>query len=210
MHKDSQQKWLERNRAPRVQISYDVEIGDAVQEKELPMVVGVLSDLSGMQDSNVARTPLGERRFVEIDQDTFSAVMKKVGPRLDISGLGINIENLSLSGELKFESIDDFEPEAIVRGVTGLKELLEARDELRDLMAKLDGNVKLEGRLNALLVDDGGKPLAKEARDIKLKELASGEAAKANGASSGASNGSAPAPQPQPEGDPGKPEDPKP
>lgn len=193
MHTPSKQKWLERNRPPRVQISYDVETAGAIEKRELPLVVGVLADLSGPQGSAV---PVGERRFVEIDRDTFNTVLAKIEPRLTIADLKLDtVPGLDLSGEIRFSSIDDFEPEHIVKSVPGLSELFDARNELRDLMAKLDGNAKLEGRLSAIFVDAEGKDTDSGARDAQLK-LLTGDA------------GAAAAPAPAPATDPGAAEEP--
>jgi len=169
MHTPSKQKWLERNRAPRVQISYDVETSGAIEKRELPLVVGILADLSGMPESV---QPMGERRFVEIDRDNFDAVMAKIGPRLDVAGLSMNpVAGIELGGAITFKKIDDFDPEHIVKSVPGLNELFETRNELRDLMAKLDGNAKLEGRLSEIFVDDKGQDVAQADRDAKLAAI---------------------------------------
>jgi type VI secretion system protein ImpB len=169
MHTPSKQKWLERNRAPRVQISYDVETGGAIEKKELPLVVGIMADLSGMPTTIV---PLGERRYVEIDRDNFNDIMAKIGPRLDVTRLSMQpVAGVELGGEIKFTEIDHFDPEHIVKSVAGLSELFDTRNELRDLMAKLDGNAKLEGRLTALFVDADGNDLDAAARAAKLKDI---------------------------------------
>jgi type VI secretion system protein ImpB len=124
---DSLQKWVGRNRPPRVQITYDVELGGAIEKKELPMVVGLLADLSGQPATPLPK--MKDRRFVE---DT----MKGEG-------------NLKL--ELNFQNFDDFHPEAIVKQVPRLAKLLEARQQLRDLLAKLDGNDELDSLLENIL-----------------------------------------------------------
>jgi len=171
MAQENSQKWLERNRPPRVQISYDVETAGAIEKKELPMVVGVLADLSGMRDPDVTVSTLGERRFIEIDCDTFDKVLAQIGPRIDVSGLGLTGSTPAMSGILQFKNIDDFNPENVVEKVEGLKQLFKARNQLRDLMAKLDGNAKLEASLQALFLDDSGTPLSDAARNAKLAEL---------------------------------------
>lgn len=188
MHTPSKQKWLERNRAPRVQISYDVETAGAIEKKELPLVVGILADLSGMPEKVV---PLVERRFVEIDRDVFDKVLSNVGPRLDVSRLTMQpVAGLELGGVISFNKIDDFDPEHIVKSIPGLNELLETRNELRDLMAKLDGNAKLEGRLTEIFVDKDGRDVEAAAREASLKELM------------GPANVTPPAPEPSPEPNP--------
>ncbi|MBV8466384.1 MAG: type VI secretion system contractile sheath small subunit [Burkholderiales bacterium] len=139
---DSLQKWVGRNRPPRVQITYDVEVGDAIEKRELPLVVGLLADLSGQPET--APPKMKDRRFVEIDRDNFNEVMTKIGPRLDLSVPDAIKGEGNLKVELKFAHIDDFTPEAIVRAVPRLARLLEARQQLRDLLAKLDGNDELD------------------------------------------------------------------
>ena len=171
MGNENSQKWFERNRPPRVQISYDVETAGAIEKKELPMVVGVIADLAGMQDPDLAPGPLGERRFIDIDRDTFDNVLGQIGPRIDVTGLGLGGATPGLSGILRFESIDDFEPENVVKKVEGLKNLFKARNQLRDLMAKLDGNAALEARLQALFLNDSGQQLPDAERNARLDEL---------------------------------------
>jgi type VI secretion system protein ImpB len=142
---DSLQKWVGRNRPPRVQITYDVEIGDAVEKKELPLVVGVMADLLGKPAA--APIKLKDRRFVEIDRDNFDEIMGKLAPRLDMSVADTMKGDGNLKVELNFKKFADFHPEAIVDQVPRLKKLLEARLELRDLLSKLDGNDELGGLL---------------------------------------------------------------
>jgi type VI secretion protein, VC_A0107 family len=146
---NSRQGWVGRNRPPRVQITYDVEIGDAVEKKELPFVVGVMSDLSGQPAEPLPK--LKERRFVEIDRDNFNEVMASMGPRLDISVPDTLKGTGNLKIELGFQSMDDFHPESIVDQVPRLKKLLEARGQLRDLLAKLDGNDELDSVLEQIV-----------------------------------------------------------
>ena len=146
---NSLQKWVGRNRPPRVQITYDVEIGDAVEKKELPLVVGLLSDLSGQPAHPLPK--LKERRFVEIDRDNFNEVMGNIAPRLDLSVSDTMKGEGSLKIELNFNNFDDFHPEAIVMQVPRLAKLLEARQELRDLLAKLDGNDELDDLLERVV-----------------------------------------------------------
>src|SRR5471030_3186440 len=171
MSKESSQKWLERNRPPRVQISYDVETNGASVVAELPLVVGIMADLSGVYDE-ASRATLGERRFIDIDRDNFDGVLNQIAPRLDISGLGLNLgpNDPVLSGSIVFSSIDDFHPDSLVASVGGLKELFEARNQLRDLMAKLDGNAKLEASLQALFPNGPNTALTADQK-AKLAEL---------------------------------------
>jgi type VI secretion system protein ImpB len=149
MMSDSLQKWVGRNRPPRVQITYDVEIGDAVEKKELPLVVGLMADLSGKPLNPPAK--LKERRFVEIDRDNFNEIMAKIAPRLDMSVPDTLKGEGNLKVELNFTEFDHFHPEAIVSQVPRLARLLEARQQLRDLLAKLDGNDELDALLENIV-----------------------------------------------------------
>lgn len=146
---NSLQKWVGRNRPPRVQITYDVEIGDAVEKKELPLVVGLLADLSGQPVQPLPK--LKERRFVEIDRDNFDGVLGNISPRLDLSVPDTMKGEGNLKIELNFKEFGDFHPEAIVSQVPRLAKLLEARQQLRDLLAKLDGNDELDGLLERVV-----------------------------------------------------------
>jgi type VI secretion system protein ImpB len=138
-----------RNRPPRVQITYDVETGGAVEKKELPLVVGLLADLSGQP--LVAPPKLKERRFVEIDRDNFNEVMASIAPRLDLSVPDMFKGEGNLKIELNFNDFDQFHPESIARQVPRLAKLLEARQQLRDLLGKLDGNDELDALLENVL-----------------------------------------------------------
>jgi type VI secretion system protein ImpB len=168
---DSLQKWVGRNRPPRVQITYDVETGGAIEKKELPLVVGLLADLSGKQLE--APPKLKARRLVEIDRDNFNEVMKKIAPRLDLSVPDTYNKTGNLKVELNFKEFGDFHPEAIVKQVPYLAQLLEARQQLRDLLGKLDGNDELDSllegiienteKLKALQADGAAAPVAKPA-----------------------------------------------
>ncbi len=141
---------LQRVRKPRVHIKYEVETEGAVLEKELPFVVGVLGDFSG--DPTEPLRPLGDRKFIQIDRDNFNDVMARMTP-----GLNLRVENTlkgdgsELAVNLRFRSMDDFEPENIVKQVEPLKHLLETRDKLRDLMSKVDRSEELEAVLERVL-----------------------------------------------------------
>ena len=148
---ESLQKWVGRNRPPRVQITYDVEIGDAVEKKELPFVMGVLADLAGHPSE--APTKLKDRRFVEIDRDNFNQIMEKISPRLDLSVDDRLKGEGQIKVELNFKQFSDFHPEAIVEQVPRLAKLLEARTQLRDLLSKLDGNDELNELLALVAID---------------------------------------------------------
>jgi len=148
----STQHKLDRVRPPRVQITYDVEIGDAIQKKELPLVIGVLADLSGKPEAPLPK--LKERGFVEIDRDNLNDVMASIGPRLALSVPNkLSSEGGFVKAELKFRQLDDFSPENLVTQVPALQKLVEARGKLSDLLAKLDGNDELDGLLQKIVND---------------------------------------------------------
>ncbi len=142
MSTESSQKWLERNRPPRVQISYDVETGGANAKRELPMVVGIVADLGATSEA------MPKRRFIEIDRDNFDQIMKTIAPSMDIKGIE------GLSGSVTFEKLEHFEPDHLVQHVKGLDELFSQRQQLRDLMAKIDGNDRLHRRLAEAVKED--------------------------------------------------------
>lgn len=150
MAQESTQHKLDRVRAPRVQITYDVEVGGAIQNKELPFVVGVLSELSGKPDEPLPR--LKDRKFVEIDRDNFNNVLKGTKPRL-----AFRVENKltnddsKMAVELRFQNLDDFEPEQVVNQIEPLRKLLETRRQLSDLLTKTDGNDLLAERLQQII-----------------------------------------------------------
>lgn len=147
----SLQKWVGRNRPPRVQITYDVEVGDAVEKRELPMVVGILADLSG----NPASPPpkFKDRRPLDIDRDNFNDIMAKIQPRLELVVPDTMSGDGSLPVALRFSHMSDFHPDALVTQVPRLAKLLEARQQLRDLLAKLDGNDELDALLEKIVRD---------------------------------------------------------
>ena len=144
---------LERVRKPRVHIKYEVETGSGALEKELPFVVGVMGDFSGDHPGHELK-PLKDRKFIKIDQDNFDDVMKKITP-----GIQLNVENTiqndgsNISCDLKFSSLDDFEPAKLVNQIKRLKELKETRDKLRDLLTKTDRSDQLEHILEETLQD---------------------------------------------------------
>jgi type VI secretion system protein ImpB len=146
---DSLQKWVGRNRPPRVQITYDVEIGGAIEKKELPLVVGLLADLSGQPEIPLPK--LKARRLVDIDRDNFNEVMAKIAPRLDLSVPDTYKKDGNLKIELKFKEFQDFHPESVVRQVPRLAKLLQVRQQLRDLLGKLDGNDELDALLDKIV-----------------------------------------------------------
>ena len=147
---DSVQKRLQKVRAPRVQMTYDVEIGDAIENKELPFVVGVLGDFGGNPDGEKKR--LKDRKFVAIDGHNFDEVLAGVEPvaRFAVQNR-ISEAGGTFAVDLHFRSMDDFRPESVVRQVEPLRKLLEARTKLADLRNKLAGNDKLEDLLTEVL-----------------------------------------------------------
>jgi len=150
MAKDSVQKRLQKVRPPRVQMTYDVEIGDAIENKELPFVMGVVGDFGGK--SEVEQKRFKERKFVNIDRDNFDEVLKGVEPRAAYQvDNQLSDEGGKFGVDLKFRSMDDFRPEAVVEQIEPLRKLLEARTKLADLRNKLAGNDKLEDLLNDVL-----------------------------------------------------------
>jgi type VI secretion system protein ImpB len=156
---ESTQKKLTLIRPPRVQITYDVEIGDAIQMKELPFVAGILADLSGQPAE--ALPPMKDRKFVEIDRDNFNDVLKAAAPRVAVRVPNrLAKDDSMLAVELKFTSMDDFDPvhvngagelNGLVPQVEPLAKLFEARTRLVDLLAKLDGNDKLDALLQDVI-----------------------------------------------------------
>ena len=163
--KDSVQKRLERVRPPRVQLSYDVEIGDAIESKELPFVLGVLGDFTGQQDPNAPAPRLKDRKFVNVDLDNFDEVMQGMAPTASYRVKNrLSEDGGEFAVNLSFQSLDDFTPEAVVQQVEPLKRLLEARTKLSDLRNKLAGNDKLEDVLSDVLTNtDKLKQLGQEA-----------------------------------------------
>jgi len=150
---ESTQHKLDRIRPPRVHITYDVEIGGAIQKKELPFVLGVMSDLSGQRDAELPK--LKDRKFVEIDRDNFNDVMASIAPRVVVRVANkLANDGTELSAEMRFKQMDDFEPVALLSQIPALKKLYEARGKLNDLLAKLDGNDKLEAMLQDVVANN--------------------------------------------------------
>jgi type VI secretion system protein ImpB len=150
---DSVHAKLNRVRKPRVHITYEVETEGAQIERELPFIVGIMGDFAG--DPTEPLKPLAERKFTQIDRDNFNDVMKRIAP-----GLQMKVEN-TLAGDgsemgvnLKFKSIEDFEPARVAEQVPALKALLETRAKLRDMMSKVDNSEKLEELLDSVLQDE--------------------------------------------------------
>jgi type VI secretion system protein ImpB len=145
MARQSTQHKLDRVRSPRVHITYDVEVGGAIELKELPFVMGVLGDFTGQPTEAMAR--LKDRKFIEVNPDNFDSVLAGMKPHLAYS-----VENKlsddpnagQLKVDLNFKSLQDFEPEQVARQVRPLRELLELRTKLSDLRGSLQGNDKLD------------------------------------------------------------------
>jgi len=159
---DSQQKSLDRVRRPRVQITYDVETGGAMQKVELPFVMGVMADLSGQPKE--AQRPIKERKFVNIDRDNFNDVLARSAPRLAMKvDNKLTGDDTKLAVELNFKHIDDFEPTKVAEQIGPLKELLDMRQRLAQLLTKMEGNDKLEQLLGDVLSNtEKAMALAKE------------------------------------------------
>src|SRR5215469_4585187 len=147
MARQSAQHKLDRVRPPRVQITYDVEIGGAIELKELPFVVGVLGDFTGQPDPAQPLPKLKDRKFVEVNPDNFDTVLEGMKPRLAFqveNKLSEDPDAPNLKVDLRFKTMEDFEPQNIARQVKPLKELLDLRTRLSDLRGSLQGNDKLE------------------------------------------------------------------
>jgi type VI secretion system protein ImpB len=147
----SGQKFVGRNRAPRVQIEYDVEVYGSQKKVQLPFVMGVMSDLSGK--SEVPLAPVAERDFLEIDVDNFDARMKSIKPRVAFHAPNHLTGEGNVAVDITFESMDDFSPAAIARKVEPLRKLLEARQQLSNLLTYMDGKNGAEELLAKLLAD---------------------------------------------------------
>lgn len=169
MAKPSTQHKLDRVRAPRVQITYDVEVGDAIEVKELPFVMGVLGDFTGQPVDPLPR--LKDRKFVEVTPDHFDAVLESMKPHLAFS-----VENKlsedpnagNIKVDLHFKSLEDFSPDNVARQVKPLRELLELRDRLSDLRGSMQGNDKLEEALRDAVTDTEKR--AKLRTELGIKE----------------------------------------
>jgi type VI secretion system protein ImpB len=154
MAKQSTQHKLDRVRSPRVQITYDVEVGGAIEMKELPFVMGVMGDFTGQPAEPLAR--LKDRKFVEVNPDNFDTVLESMKPHLAYSvenKLSEDADAPKLKVDLSFKSLDDFSPESVARQVKPLRELLELRDRLSDLRGSMQGNDKLEEMLREAVTD---------------------------------------------------------
>lgn len=148
---NSSQKFIARNRAPRVQIEYDVEIYGSEKKIELPFVMGVLADLSGKPTEPLPA--VGERKFLDVDIDNFDERMKAIQPRVAFAVPNTLTGEGQLMVDITFESIDDFSPAAVARKVEPLRRLLEARTQLANLQTYMDGKAGAESLINQLMQD---------------------------------------------------------
>lgn len=172
----SSQKFIQRNRAPRVQIEYDVEVYGSEKKVQLPFVMGVMADLSGKPVDPLA--PVAERKFLEIDIDNFDERMKAMKPRAAFRVPNTLTGEGELSVDITFEDLDDFSPAAVARKVEPLRKLLEARTQLSNLMTYMDGKTGAEELMNKVLQDPAllqalaseAKPADEDAAESKSEE----------------------------------------
>ena len=157
-------------RPPRVHITYDVEVGDAIEMKEIPFVVGVLADLSGKPDEPLPK--LKDRKFIEIDRDNFNNVLEGIKPRVAFKADNkLTDDDTKMAVELRFKSLDDFHPERVADQITPVRKLVETRKKLSDLLSKLDGNDRLDELLQDVISStDSIEKLGKEAGVAKSEE----------------------------------------
>ncbi len=162
-----------RVRPPRVHITYEVETGGALVLKELPFVLGVLSDLSGQPKEPLAK--LKDRKFEDIDRDNFNDVLKRMKPRLALRvDNTLKDDGSELAVELNFQKLDDFRPENVVRQVEPLNKLLDVRNQLKDLLGRLEGNDRLEELLGAVTDNEA---VRSKLRDVLGAQAGGGETA---------------------------------
>jgi type VI secretion system protein ImpB len=163
MPKASSQKFIARNRAPRVQIEYDVELYGSQKKVQIPFVMGVMSDLSG--DSKEPLPPVDDRKFLAVDIDNFDERMKSMKPRVAFSVPNTLTGEGNLNVDITFESMDDFSPAAVARKVDALNKLLEARSQLSNLITYMDGKSGAEELIGKVLNDPALlKTLAEKAK----------------------------------------------
>jgi len=157
---------LKKVRKPRVHITYDVETEGAAVKKELPFVIGVTGDFSGHNTQDLK--PLKDRRFIQIDRDNYNDILKRMNPKLEIKvDNTLSDDDSEIAVSLSFKSLDDFEPAAIVNQVEPLKQLMETRNKLRDLMTKVDRSEDLENILEEVLNNTAS--LDKLASELKIE-----------------------------------------
>jgi type VI secretion system protein ImpB len=163
----SSQKFIARNRAPRVQIEYDVELYGAEKKVQLPFVMGILSDLSGKPSEPLP--PVAERKFLDIDVDNFDARMKAMKPRVAFQVPNTLTGEGNLAVDITFENMDDFSPAAVAQKVEGLRQLLEARQQLANLVTYMDGKTGAEELIGKVIKDEA---LLKSLADARKPEAA--------------------------------------
>lgn len=186
---ESTQHKLDRVRPPRVHLTYDVEVGDAIQLKELPFIVGILSDLSGSPEE--ALPFVKERKFTEVDRDNFNEVLASSKPRLALRVENkLTNEGSMLNAELKFSEIDDFNPVRVIKQIDPLRKLFEARQRLSDLIGKLDGNDSLENILQDVVKN------TEDLQKLKSESTASAESGGSEAGDSSSPAGEGPAEEP--------------
>jgi type VI secretion system protein ImpB len=167
--RESVQQKISRIRPPRVHISYEVETGGAIEMKELPFVIGVLGDFSGKPVDPLPR--VRDRKFVEIDRDNFDNVLAGMKPRIQMGVENkLNNDGGKIAVELNFRSIEDFEPDQVVQQVEPLRRLVEARRNLSDLLAKMDGNDKLGELLEDVLNNADAQKQLGDALGVKKED----------------------------------------
>ncbi|HBE81669.1 MAG: type VI secretion system contractile sheath small subunit [Blastocatellia bacterium] len=167
--KESLQHKIDRVRPPRVQITYDVEVGNAIELKELPFVIGVMGDFVGKPEEPLPA--FKNRKFVEVDPDNFNQVLAGMKPRLAYTiDNKLQDDGSKMGIELKFNSIEDFEPDNVAQQVEPLRKLVEARQKLADLRSKMDGNEKLETLLEDVISSADKQKELSAALGIDAKE----------------------------------------
>ncbi|MBK1705553.1 type VI secretion system contractile sheath small subunit [Halochromatium glycolicum] len=176
MAKASSQKFIARNRAPRVQIEYDVEIYGSEKKVQLPFVMGVMSDLSGNPAEPLP--PVADRKFLEIDVDNFDDRLKAMKPRAAFTVPNVLSGEGNLSVDITFEDMDDFSPAAVANKVDALRTLLDARTQLSNLLTYMDGKTGAEARIGELLSDPAllrALASAPKPKDSEAEEQAASE-----------------------------------
>jgi type VI secretion system protein ImpB len=164
---------LERERRPRVHIKYEIETEGALVERELPFVVGVMGDFSGNPSTGLR--PLKERKFVAINKENFNDVMDRLAPELTfkVDNTLSGVEDEQMEVNLKFRAMDDFEPAKVAEQVPALKKLIDTRNQLRDLMTKVDRSADLENLLEGVLQNEADlKELSKQLGTDKPEDKA--------------------------------------
>ena len=167
--KESLQHRIERVRPPRVNIMYDVEVGGAIELKELPFVIGVLGDYVGKPEEPLPA--LKNRKFIEIDPDNFNQVLAGMKPRLAYTvDNKLQNDGTKMGVDITFKNIEDFDPDNVVQNVEPLRKLVEARQKLSDLLSKMDGNEKLESILNDVITDTDKQKQLSDSLGLDKKE----------------------------------------